>query len=70
MLEKLYEAIYKRIGGRPWTYITRDESKKAPLLFMLIFLGVGIILVKFSSAHWWKIFIGLLVGVIVGHIWW
>ena len=36
LLEKLYEKLWRRVGGRPWTEIVRDEEKKSPLIFMLI----------------------------------
>ena len=42
-LGKLYEKLWRKIGGRPWTEIVRDEQKQSPLLFLLIFLGLGIL---------------------------
>lgn len=70
MLEKLYKAIWTRIGGRPWTEISRDEQKKSPLVFMLIFFGIGVLMVKFGKGHWWQLILSLLAGIIIGHIWW
>ncbi|MDO8688581.1 MAG: hypothetical protein Q7R39_00965 [Dehalococcoidia bacterium] len=70
MLEKLYAKIWGRIGGRPWTEIVRDEQKQEPLLFLLIFLGLGILLVKVAGKNWWQILIGFLLGIIAGHFWW
>jgi len=43
-LSKCYEALWSRIGGRPWTYIMRDSQQKYPLLWMLIFGALGIVL--------------------------
>jgi len=70
MLEKLYEKIWRRIGGRPWTYIVRDEQKKEPLMFLLIFLGLGILVAKTAGRNWWQIVVGFLLGILVGHFWW
>ncbi|MBA7694823.1 hypothetical protein ES703_103436 [subsurface metagenome] len=70
MLAKIYEWIYTRVGGRPWTHIIRDEQKGAPLLFMLIFLGLGILVSKLAGKYWWQILLGFILGILVGHFWW
>jgi len=70
LLEKLYQKLYMKVGGRPWTHIIRDEQKGAPLLFMLIFLGLGILVVKTCGKYWWQILLGFLLGIICGHFWW
>lgn len=41
MLEKLYKALWSRIGGQPWTYIARDSFKKHPIFWILGFLIGG-----------------------------
>lgn len=70
LLEKLYEKLYLRIGGKPWTEIVREDQKRTPLLYMLIFLGLGILVAKFTGKYWWQLLLGFLLGVIVGHFWW
>ena len=70
MLAKLYEWVWSRVGGRPFTYIIRDEQKKEPLLFILLFLGLGMLLVKIAGKNWWQLLLGFLVGILVGHLWW
>lgn len=70
MLEKLYAKIWGRIGGRPWTEIVRYEEKREPTLFLLIFLGLGILLFKVAGRHWWQILIVFLLGIVAGHFWW
>ena len=70
MLEKLYEKVWIRIGGRPWTEIVRDEQKREPLLFLLIFLGLGILLARVAGRYWWQILTGFLLGILCGHFWW
>ena len=70
MLEKMYEWVWSRVGGRPFTYIIRDEQKKEPLLFILLFLGLGMLLVKIAGKNWWQLLLGFLVGILVGHLWW
>jgi len=69
-LEKLYQKLYTKIGGRPWTHIVQDETKRAPLLFMLIFLGLGILVAKLAGKYWWQILVGFLLGILCGHFWW
>jgi len=50
-LERLYEKLWRKVGGRPWTEIIRDEQKQAPLLFLLIFLGMGLIAGKLVGKY-------------------
>jgi predicted MFS family arabinose efflux permease len=70
VLARIYEWIYTRIGGRPWTEIVREEQKRAPLLFLLIFLGLGILVAKLAGKYWWQILIGFILGILCGHFWW
>jgi len=44
MLKILYEWLYTRIGGRPWSYIARDSFKKYPIFWILGFLVGGVVL--------------------------
>ncbi len=69
-LEKLYEKIWRKVGSRPWTEIIRDEQRRSPLVFLLIFIGLGILLGKLSGKYWWQIIIGFLLGIFYGHFWW
>ncbi|MFC2013212.1 hypothetical protein ACFLUE_02880 [Chloroflexota bacterium] len=43
-LASLYRALWSRLGGRPWTYIIRDNQKQYPLPWLLLFGALGIIL--------------------------
>ena len=70
LLEKLYRLLWSRVGGRPWTDIVRDDQKKSPLVFLLIFFGFGILTGKAAGKYWWQILIGFLVGILCGHFWW
>lgn len=69
-LEKLYEKLWSRVGGKPWTEIVRQDQKNAPLLYLLIFLGLGTLLVRLAGKNWWLILVGLLAGILCGHFWW
>jgi hypothetical protein len=69
-LEKLYRKLWSRVGGRPWTEIVRNEQTHSPLVFMLIFLGLGIMTGKLAAKYWWQILIGFLLGILCGHFWW
>jgi hypothetical protein len=70
MLAWLYKWVYTRVGGRPWTFIIRDEQKSEPLLFMLIFLGLGILVAILCRRYWWQLVLGFGAGILVGHFWW
>ena len=70
LLEKLYESIWRKVGGRPWTEIVRDDQKQSPLVFLLIFLCLGILVARVAGKYWWQILIGFLFGILCGHFWW
>ena len=70
LLVKLYERLWRQVGGRPWTELIREDQKRSPLLYMLIFLGLGIMLGKLTAKYWWQILIGFLLGILAGHFWW
>ena len=69
-LGRLYEDLWRRVGGKPWTEIIRDDQKKSPLVFMLVFLGLGMLLIKLGGKYWWQILIGFVLGILCGHFWW
>jgi len=70
MLSKLYKAIWSRIGGRPWTDISRDLDKEWPLLFPLIFMGIGTLIALKFKEHWKWIVLAIIIGTVIGHIFW
>jgi len=70
MLGMLYQALWLRIGGRPWTYILRDAWHRLEGLWIISLVAIGALL-----GHWlWDlIFWFLLVfslGYIAGHLFW
>jgi predicted MFS family arabinose efflux permease len=67
---QMYEKLWSRVGGKPWTEIIREEQKKSPLFFLLIFIGLGILVAKLAGKYWWQILIGFLLGMLCGHFWW
>jgi len=70
ILAKLYEKIWQKVGGKPWTEIVREDQRQSPLVFMLIFAGLGSMTAKLTGRYWWQILIGFLAGVLCGHFWW
>ena len=70
LIEKLYEKLWGKVGGKPWTEIVREDQKKSPLLYLLIFLAFGILLARLAGKNWWQILLGLLAGIVCGHFWW
>jgi len=69
-LEKIYEGLWGQVGGRPWTETVRDDQRRTPLLYMLVFLGLGVLVGKLAAKYWWQILLGFLLGVLCGHFWW
>lgn len=69
-LEKIYGRLWGQVGRRPWTEIVRDDQRRTPLLYMLVFLALGILVGKLAIKYWWQILLGFLVGVLCGHFWW
>lgn len=69
-IEKLYERLWHQVGGKPWTVLVREDQKRTPLLYMLIFLGLGILVSKLAGKYWWQILIGFILGILVGHFFW
>lgn len=76
-----YKWIWSKIGGRPWTYITRDLWEQTEYLFIVGFTVVGFFsgfywheIVSFFARHPLALFasgFGLFtIGYICGHIWW
>ena len=69
-LGKLYQKLWEKIGGKPWTEIIREDQKRSPLVFLLIFLGLGILTGKLAGKYWGQLVLGFLLGVLCGHFWW
>lgn len=69
-LENLYRRLWSAVGGRPWTEIIREDQKKAPLVFLVVFLGLGILVGKLTGRYWWQLVLGFLLGIVCGHFWW
>lgn len=67
---KLYEKLWRKVGGKPWTEIVREDQKASPLVYLLIFLGLGVLMARLAGKNWWQILVGFLLGIICGHFWW
>ncbi|APH11885.1 hypothetical protein ASJ33_01310 [Dehalococcoides mccartyi] len=70
IIGKLYEKLWRKVGGKPWTEIVREDQKASPLLYLLIFMGLGILVARLAGKNWWQILVGFLLGIICGHFWW
>ncbi|QYY58478.1 hypothetical protein [Dehalococcoides mccartyi] len=70
IIGKLYEKLWRKVGGKPWTEIVREDQKASPLVYLLIFLGLGTLIARLAGKNWWQILVGFLLGIICGHFWW
>ncbi|AGG07354.1 hypothetical protein C1O63_0533 [Dehalococcoides mccartyi] len=70
IIGKLYEKLWRKVGGKPWTEIVREDQKASPLVYLLIFLGLGVLMARLAGKNWWQILVGFLLGIICGHFWW
>jgi len=67
MMKNLYRWFWTRIGGRPWTYISRDIYHELEYLILVsIFIG-GFWLGR-SELVSWKWFLVILVAYTIGYI--
>ena len=70
IIGKLYEKLWRKVGGKPLTEIVREDQKNSPLIYLLIFLGLGILVSKLAGKYWWQVLVGFLLGILCGHFWW
>jgi len=68
-----YKFLWSRIGGRPWTYISRDIYHKVEYIVMVSLFSGGFFL-GLSGLLSWKWFLVLIgaytIGFIHGHFFW
>ena len=53
----MYEKLWRKVGGKPWTEIVREDQKISPLIYLLIFLGLGILVARLAGKYWWQIWL-------------
>ena len=70
LIGKLYEKLWRKVGGKPWTEVVREDQRNSPLTYLLIFLGLGILIYRLAAKNWWQVVVGFLLGVLAGHFWW
>jgi len=70
LIGKLYEKLWRKVGGKSWTEIVREDQRNSPLFYLLISLGLGILIYRLAAKNWWQIIIAFLLGVLAGHFWW
>ncbi len=67
----LYKELWSRIGGRPWTFISRDVWHQIEYVPIVVLLMVGFALGR--SLTWWEfgqLLIAFTIGYILGHFFW
>ena len=67
LISRSYHFLWSRLGGRPWTYIIRDNSKWAMVV------GAGLLAIGLFSLRAPKPVVlatGVVIGFILGHLFW
>jgi len=73
MMKNLYRWLWARIGGRPWTYISRDIYHKFEYIWLvgLFISGFAVGISRLVSWKWLIIIIAVYtIGYIHGHFFW
>ena len=66
-----YKKLWSLVGGRPWTYISRDFYHKVEYVVIVGFTVLGYYLHTWVSHKDFWIGVGVLtVGFILGHFFW
>ena len=68
---QLYEMLWSRVGGRPWTSISRAAARAHPLTWTVGGYLAGLVmgrLLQWPQALW--VLLGLFSGIILGHLFW
>ena len=66
-----YKKLWSLIGGRPWTYISRDIYHKAEYVVLMGLLIVGFYASKvLTDVEFWVILGAISLGFIWGHFFW
>ena len=68
---QLYERAARRILGKTVTELLRESARSDMLLWLLIFLALGVALGKgFRGAELVRILMALVIGIAIGHVFW
>jgi len=67
LIGRLYKWLYTRVGGRAWTSIIREDQESNPLLYIAIFVMLGILVGRFCRSYW-QLLIAFGLGILVGHL--
>ena len=59
--------LWHWIGGRKWTHIMRDFAYQNPMLLIIGFFTLGVVLRPYVD---WDDIKGLLVGILLAHLFW
>lgn len=65
-----YEWLWRRIGGRPWTYILRDAWHRYEGIWILALIACGALLGRFFWSHALWVLLAFTLGYIAGHLFW
>lgn len=61
-----YRWLWRRVGGRPWTWIMRER----PAAYLALAGPLLVVLAARAGARWWAVLAGFALGALTGHVWW
>jgi len=67
---KMYRWLWRRIGGRPWTYIIRDFWHKYQGLCIITLVALGVVLGHWHFERVLWLLGAFALGYIAGHLFW
>ncbi|MBN1368846.1 MAG: hypothetical protein JW954_01250 [Dehalococcoidaceae bacterium] len=66
----IYRMLWKRIGGRPWTYIIRDFWQRYEGLCIIALVAAGVVLGQWYFERLLGLMGAFALGYLAGHLFW
>jgi len=66
----IYRKLWKRIGGRPWTYIIRDFWHRYEGLCIIALVAAGVVLGQWYFERLLGFMGAFALGYLAGHLFW
>ena len=61
-----YKAVWSRLGGKPWTWVMRDN----PYKYFILMIPLAVFLFFHTGKKYWAAIAAFGLGMLTGHVWW